>query len=284
VVLEVLNMEEISRQIAPALDPDTRGDSGALRRGFAVLEILLEAAHPMTSREVAAAVKLSDSTAHRLLQTLCETGYVVRDGARRYHVGAKALLPLTIYHPLNVLRRDAFVPLCALRDEFGVSASIVIHAGRERLVLDVIGITGSLAPYYATRLDNPLHVSASGKLLLLSLPAKDRDAALGKAPYVRFTPKSIVTRKELMANLDQAIREGIATNLEENFLGFSAVAASLTHGPDRVVGSIVLTGGSDRFTSSRIEAMSASLRSAAQLISSGSPSVRGVHAMFGTAR
>ena len=277
-------MEELSRSPAAISDSDSRGDSGALRRGFAVLEALLEAAHPMTSRDVAAAVKLSDSTAHRLLQTLCETGHVIRDGARRYHVAAKALLPLTIYHPLNVLRRDAFMPLCALRDEFGVSASIVVFAGSDRLVLDVIGVTGSLAPYYGTRLDNPLHVSASGKLLLLSLPAKERDAALGKAPYVRLTPKTITTRKELMANLDAATRSGVATNLEENFIGFCAIAAPLTLGPERVVGSIVLTGSTDRFVPARLEGMSASLRSSAQLISTGSASVRGVHAMFGTPR
>ncbi|MEO8651987.1 MAG: IclR family transcriptional regulator C-terminal domain-containing protein [Hyphomicrobiaceae bacterium] len=277
-------MEETSRTSTVPQDADSRGDTGALRRGFAVLEALLESAHPMTSRDVAAAVKLSDSTTHRLLQTLCETGHVVRDGARRYHVAAKALLPLTIYHPLNVLRRDAFMPLCALRDEFGVSASIVVLAGSERLVLDVIGVTGSLAPYYGTRLDNPLHVSASGKLLLLSLPAKERDAALGKAPYVRLTPKTITTRKELMTNLDAAARNGFATNLDENFIGFGAMAAPLLLGPDRVVGSIVLTGSTERFAPARIEGMGASLKSCAQLISSGSPSVRGVHAMFGTAR
>jgi DNA-binding IclR family transcriptional regulator len=278
------NMEEISRQVASSPISDSRGESGALRRGFAVLEALLQAAQPMTSRDVAAAVKLSDSTAHRLLQTLCETGHVVRDGARRYHVAAKALLPLTIYHPLNVLRRDAFVPLCALRDAFGVSASIVVFAGSERLVLDVIGVTGSLAPYYGTRLDNPLHVSASGKLLLLSLPAKERDAALGKAPYAALTPKTITTRKNLMTNLDAATRNGFATNLDENFIGFSAMAAPLALGPDRVVGSVVLTGASERFAPHRIEEMGASLKGSAQLISSGSPSVRGVHAMFATAR
>ena len=277
-------MEEISRAATITQDTDSRGESGALRRGFAVLEALLEAAHPMTSRDVAAAVKLSDSTAHRLLQTLCETGHVVRDGGRRYHVAAKALLPLTIYHPLNVLRRDAFTPLCALRDEFGMSASIVIFAGSERLVLDVIGVTGSLAPYYGTRLDNPLHVSASGKLRLLSLPANERELALGKAPYVRLTPKTITTRKELMANLDAATQNGFATNLEENFIGFGAIAAPLALGPDRVVGSILLTGSSERYTPARIAAMGASLRNSAQLISSGSPSVRSVHAMFGSAR
>src|SRR5688572_13827325 len=124
-------MEELPQRLAAQVpqDAETRGDSGALRRGFAVLEALLEAAHPMTSRDVAAAVGLSDSTAHRLLQTLCETGHVVRDGARRYHVATKALLPLTIYHPLNVLRRDAFEPLRALRDDLGVTVSIVIFAG-----------------------------------------------------------------------------------------------------------------------------------------------------------
>lgn len=282
-------MEDRSRQMPlrpVSSEADSRGDSGALRRGFAVLEALLEAAHPMTSREVAAAVGLSDSTTHRLLQTLCDTGYVVRNGARRYHVGTKALLPLTLYHPLNVLRRDAFEPLRALRDEFGATASLVIFAGTERLVLEALGVTGSLAPYYGTRLDNPLHVSACGKLLLLSLSSDEREAALGKAPYLRMTPKTITTRKALMAELDAAAKNDFATNIDENFVGFSAMAAPLTLGPGKVIGSLVLAGATERFAPSprRIEEIGESLRSSAQLISSGSPSIRAVCAMFGRMR
>jgi len=279
-------MEELPQRSAAQMpqDADGRSDSSALHRGFSVLETLLESAHPMTSRDVAAAAGLSDSTAHRLLQTLCETGHVVRDGARRYHVATKALLPLTIYHPLNVLRRDAFEPLRALRDDLGLTVSIVIFAGNERLVLDVLGVTGSLAPYYGTRLDNPLHVSASGKLLLLSLSPDERETALGPAPYVRMTPKTITTRKALLADLDLAMRNGFATNIDENFVGFTAVAAPLTVTPDRVVGCLVLTGASDRFSSARIETMGATLRGTATFISSGSPSIRAVSATFGRAR
>ena len=238
----------------------------------------------MTSRDVAAAVKLSDSTAHRLLQTLCETA--ARDLRRRTPLSRRGQGAATA-HDLSSAQCSAARRVHAAvhaPDEFGVSASIVVFAGSDRLVLDVIGVTGSLAPDDGTRLDNPLHVSASGKLLLLSLPAKERDAALGKAPYVRLTPKTITTRKELMANLDAATRDGVATNLEENFIGFCAIAAPLTLGPERSPPLIVLTGSTDRFVPARLEGMSASLRSSAQLISTGSASVRGVHAMFGGRR
>lgn len=265
-------------------EADARSDSGALKRGFAVLQVLLEATHPMTSREVASAVGLSDSTAHRLLQSLCDAGYVLRDSARRYLVAGKALLPLTIYHPLNVLRRDAFEPLRVLRDDFGVTSSILVFVGGERLLLDVLGVTGMLAPYYETRLDNPLHVSAAGKLLLLSLSGAEREAALGEAPYLQMTPRTITSKAELAKNLETAAAKGFATNIDENFIGFSAIAAPLTIGGDKMVGCLALAGATERFTSPRVEEMGQSLRNSAQLISSGSQSMRAVHAMFGRSR
>ena len=88
------------------------------------------------------------------------------------------VLPLTIYHPLNVFRRDSFDVLRTLREESGLTASVVVFVGNERLVLDVSGIVGSLTPFYGTRLENPIHVSAAGKLLLLSKSAADRKAIL----------------------------------------------------------------------------------------------------------
>lgn len=265
-------------------DSELRSDSGALRRGFAVLDLLLQSSHPMSSREIADALGLSDSTAHRLLQSLCDTGHVLRDGTRRYMAGSKAMLPLAIYHPLNVLRRDAFEPLRALRDEFGVTASVVVFVGGERVLLDVLGVTGMLAPYYETRLDNPLHVSASGKLMLLAMTDAERKAELGDPPFRQLTPRTLTSKAQLARNLAAAAAQGFATNIDENFLGFSAIAAPLTGAVEKVIGCLALAGASERFTSKRLDQMGPSLRSSAQLISSGSQAIRAVQAMLGKAR
>lgn len=267
----------------PQKPTDLRAESGLLKRGFAVIAVLVEATHPLTLREIAEATQLSDSSLHRLLQSLCEAGYVVRDGARRYHASSRALVPLTIYHPLNVLRRDAAESLCALRDEFGLTSSLIVFAGMERLILDVWGASGTLSPYYGTHLDNPLHVSAAGKLLLLTLSLAERDAVLGPSPYEALTPASITTAAAFAEELEQVSVKGFSTNIDENFVGFSAVAVPIICGPNQIVGCLVLTGPTERFVDERIQEMGNSLRNAARLISFGSQSVRAIRAMFARA-
>ena len=95
---------------------DAKGDSGTLQRGLAILRLLAEALTPLSSREIAEAVGLNDSTTHRLLQTLKDEGYVCRDEAKRYHASPDALLPLSLYHPLHQLRREVSDTLRGLRD------------------------------------------------------------------------------------------------------------------------------------------------------------------------
>lgn len=259
-------------------------DSGALKRGFAILELLVEATHPVTSRHVAEQLQLNDSTVYRLLQTLCEAGYVVRDDARRYHAASKALLPLTIYHPLNVFRRDSFDVLRTLREESGLTASVVVFVGNERLVLDVSGIVGSLTPFYGTRLENPIHVSAAGKLLLLSKSTGDRKAILGPGPYKAFTPSTITDPGIFEEHLKQIAAAGYATNLDENFIGLSAIAVPLLTGPNQTMGCLILAGASDRVAGDRAEELGQKLRNGAKLLSAGSAALRSVRAMFAKVR
>lgn len=259
---------------------ETKGDSGTLHRAFAILELLNEATRPLTSREIADAIQVNDSTVHRLLQTMRELGYVCRDGAKRYHASPKSFLPLTIYHPLNLLRREAFEPLRALREQFGLSSSFIVFVGSERLVLDVSGVTGMLTPYYDTYLKSPIHASASGKLLLQSLSPKARTDLLGAGPYRTYTPKTITDPGDLERELDETARRGYAVNLDENFVGISAMGALILCGPGHAAGCLLLAGASDRFNEPRIEEIGQALREKAHLFSMGSPPLRAVKNMF----
>jgi|SoiMethySBSTD1v2_1073268.scaffolds.fasta_scaffold325112_1 DNA-binding IclR family transcriptional regulator len=259
---------------------EAKTDSGTLQRGFAILELLNEATRPLTSREIADAIQVNDSTVHRLLKTMRELGYVCRDEAKRYHASPKSFLPLTIYHPLNLLRRETFEPLRALREQFGLTASFIVFVGSERLVLDVSGVTGMLTPYYDTYLRSPIHASASGKLLLQSLSPKVRAELLGAAPFRAFTPKTITDPDALSRELDETARRGYAVNLDENFVGISAMGALIICGPGQAAGCLLLAGASDRFNEQRIDEIGQALREKADLFSFGSPPLRAVKSMF----
>lgn len=247
---------------------ENRSDAGALGRGLAIVEVLVDAARPLTLHEIAEAVKLTDSTVHRILQVLCETRHVLRDPTgKRYHASSKALSPLTMYHPLQVLRRDAMEPLRQLRVRTDLTASLVVFVGLERLVLDISGVSGVLTPYYGTCLTNPLHVAVSGKLMLMNLNPSRRHELLGDGPYQTLTPNTITDPAAFETELELIGERGFSTNLGENFIGLSAIGAALTCEPGQAVGCIMLAGSSREFTQERIEEWGRSLKDLASLIS-----------------
>lgn len=259
---------------------ESLSEGGALKRGLTILEVLVEAARPLTSHEIAETVQLTDSTVHRLLQTLLEAGYVSRDATnKRYHAGARTLGPLTIYHPLHSLRRDAFEPLRVLREQSGLTASIVVFVGIERLVLDVSGASGVLTPFYETCLQNPLHVAVSGKLLLIPMSADERKGLLGEGPYEALTTKTITDPGDFERELRTVAAQGFATNIDENFVGLSAIGAPLTCGIEQTIGCVMLAGATERFTPAGILEMGNNLRDMARLISF-SPVARAIGNMF----
>lgn len=269
-----------ARETKAVTELDQKPDSGVLSRSMMLLSVLTEASKPMSLREIAEVAQLHDSTVHRLLQALCDIGLVGRSDSRRYYAMGKAFLPLSVYHPLNALRRDSYESLVELRGLFDVTAALMVFIGTNRMLVDLAGASGMLAPFYSTHQDNPIHASAAGKLILQMMSQKERDALLGAPPYQQLTPMTKTTKQELNAELDLTTKRGFGTNIDENFMGLSAIAAPLSSGPDQIIGALVLVGPTSRFQKSKIQKMGTTLQDRTRLISVGSPAIRAVRAMF----
>lgn len=262
----------------------SRTEAGSLMRGLALVELLQSAQRPLTATELAEGTGQPLSTVHRLMQVLMRHDYVYRDtGGKRYFAGAKALTPLHLYHPLNVLRRDAREHLRTVRDQFRQTSSIGVFLGVERLILELAVENDSLSPHHETHLRTPLHGAASGKVLLASLPA-DRVAALvGPEPLVQRTPHTIGTLRALHAELDQVRRQGFALAVDETHLGLSAAAAPIEVYPGVVIGCLIVSGLTASFDREAALAAGKVLKMTAELMSVGSTGVRLVAAFLGRA-
>ncbi|WP_421380053.1 helix-turn-helix domain-containing protein [Paraburkholderia sp. DD10] len=118
------NVTELPVAERPGADKST--ESGALTRGLTILSAVIGAARPLTLIEIGETVGLSSSTCHRLLQTLTQAGYIYRDTSNRYYPTPRAVCPLAIDHPLNLLRRDTGDTLKTLQHEYGASAGLIV--------------------------------------------------------------------------------------------------------------------------------------------------------------
>ena len=246
-----------------------------------LLDLMVNSGRALTLTELAELSNLHVSTVHRLMQTLTQTEHVFRDGAKRYYAGPRSYLPLNLYHPFNVLRRDSYETLRDLRDRFGVTCALSVFIGTERLVVELAPGSNTLSPYYETHLTSPLHAAASGKLLLLNFPARRRQELLGPPPYQQYTPHTITDAEAVERELELTAERGYAVSLNENFKGISAVSAPITVTPKQAVGAITFAGPSAHFTSETAAEMGTSARQAADLLALGSPGVRAVRQQLG---
>lgn len=252
------------------------GAVGSFSRGLAILDILTQATGFITLSELATESGLDASTTHRLVQTLVEQGYAVRDEqTKRYLPGPRALAPLSLFHPLTLLKREARSILELVCEHTGISTALVLFIGKERMVVDFAQGKQQLSAYYDSWLKSPLHGSASGKLLLGWLSSAEREALLGPGPYRACTSKTITDREVLSKCLAEVRSQGYAVARDDAYEGLTAIAAPLVaHAEGRPIGCLAVSGASYALPPDRDAEIASRLQSGAQLLMGSSPSVQ----------
>jgi IclR family acetate operon transcriptional repressor len=175
--------------------------------------------------EVARALELPTSTAHRLLRSLRSRGYVVRTTGARYRLGPAALalgrrandhaLAPSLQAALeHVAEETGETALVGARDPAG-GGLLVLHRiespKRLRIVLDVGHVI-------------PLHAGAASKALLAHLPPPEIER-VAAGPLPRIGPATITDRDMLLRDLEGVRRLGHARSREEATEGGWAVAS-----------------------------------------------------------
>lgn len=254
---------------------------GAVERSLHIIEILIEAAAPMSIADIANAAGLKPNSAHRLLQKLAATGYVYRNEVtKRVCAGPQALFPRSLHHPLNRLRQETHEQLRVLRERYDESVCLIVFVGHERIIIDAIQGRERLSPLYETRLRNPLHASAAGIILLNDLTSKERHQLLGEEPFKAPTVNTVTSYAALEKQLEALQRHGYAVAKETAFIGVNAVAAPI-RSEQKAIGCIAITGSSQTNTEDRLGGLGEALRHSADLVTWGAASVKAVAHFLG---
>jgi DNA-binding IclR family transcriptional regulator len=213
----------------------------SIERAAAVLRLLGSTDRPMGLNELAAALDLPRPTAHGIVRTLREVGFVAQDvESARYRLGS-ALQELGRG---GWDRHDLRARSMNWADSLAGSSGLAVHlgvpgAGTVRLVHHVFRPDGS-PQRIRTGEEQPLHATALGKCLLAfapvaTSPARDLDLE-------RWTGRTCVTVAALEAQLALARRRGWASETGEFEPGTGGAAAPLRASGGLVVGAIGVVG------------------------------------------
>jgi DNA-binding IclR family transcriptional regulator len=266
----------------PALaDKQDKAQSGQLERAFAVIHALTNSLFPMKLNALAEVAGLDPSGTLRLLKTLSELGYVMRDDARKaYFPSPRALFPLSMFHPLDELRRDAAEPLLRILRETTATSALQAFICGQRVVVEHCAGSNRLSPYVDHTVNSLLHSSASGKVLLSTMDGAERRALLGDGPFPQSTPHTLTTWAQLDADIERGVERGFFTVVEEAMLGMSAIAAPLKLPNGSVVGCLVAFGTTAQLPLTLMPERGLVVCQAADMLKSMSPALRALEPLL----
>jgi DNA-binding IclR family transcriptional regulator len=221
-------------------------------RAAAILEML---AHDGESgvTEIAAQLGVHKSTAFRLIATLERRGLVeqnVERGKYRLGVGILRLAGATTAR-LDVVQESR--PLArALATDTGETVNIAVLSEGAALYLDQVAGGSSLQSHNWVGQRIPLHATANGKVLLSGLSDQQIAAEVGSR-LRSYTPTTITSLKQLIAQVDEIREAGHAVVVDELERGLTAVAAPLRNVHGDVIASLSVSGPTFRFDEDRLE-------------------------------
>lgn len=199
--------------------------------------------------EIAAEIGLHKSTVHRLLTTLEERGFVVRDPAtEKYRLGLK-VWELSTHMSHSDDPAVLLLPLMErLRDRLGETVSLYLRDGNERLRIQAVQSNQAIRRVAPVGARLPLYVGASSKVLVAYSGEEVLQAVLDSPDW-----PPAVDRAAYVAQLEEIRELGYATSYEEREPGASAVSAPIFDRTGKLAAALSVSGPVSRLTLQRLE-------------------------------
>ncbi|MGW7024960.1 IclR family transcriptional regulator [Streptomyces decoyicus] len=217
----------------------------SLERAAAMLRLLAGGERRLGLSDISSSLGLAKGTAHGILRTLQQEGFVEQDAASgRYQLGAELLRLGNSYLDVHELRARALV----WTDDLARSSGEAVYLG-------VLHQQGVLIVHHVFRPDDsrqvlevgamqPLHSTALGKVLSAYDPVAHSEIV--EADRTAFTPHTVTGLADFEGLLDMARARGWAADVEETWEGVASVAAPIHDRRRMPVGAVGVTGAVER--------------------------------------
>ena len=267
------NLGSMDPQDHPVTSPATRPPSTMILRtldkGLRVLDLLATdaPAEGLTLTEIAARLGMHRTTVFRLLATLRQRGYIVRDAkSDRYTLGTHIVsLASSLLRRLDA-REVARPVLLDLRDRTDELVHLAVRDGDDIVTVERIEGTQALSLQTGIGVRRPVYCTAAGKAILASLPTADRQRLLA-LDMPRLTANTITDSTVMQQQLVAIRAKGYAVDDEERIEGVRCVAAPVFNADGEVCAAVSLAAPAVRMTSPRLVTLGEEVRSAAETIS-----------------
>jgi DNA-binding IclR family transcriptional regulator len=206
-------------------------------------------------REISLKTGFPPATTHRIASTLVKRRFFNQDPVtKNYSLSLRFLELGTRVQQQFDLPTIARPHLKKLMSETGESANLAIWDGDSVVYLDQVQNDTSMLKIF-TRLGTrvPLYSTGVGKMLLSQWSKPELDLYLKRTQLIPFTPNTLISRTQILKELDKISARGFAVDNQEMEEGVRYVAALVFNHKRQVAAAVSISGAAMRITPDRIE-------------------------------
>ena len=228
----------------------------SVNRALSIMDLFSYARPSLSIAEISQDLGLAKATVHNLVRTLEAQGYLDQDRAtRRYRLGTRLLALGTIMAGTLEVNQMASGPLSRLADNTGLVGRVAVWD------TDAALVTLTVRPQYsesqAVRIGPRVeaYCSSIGRILLAYAGPGVAAEYLARVRPIAHTPKTVVDKAELAAELEATRQRGYAAHSQQMSLGRASIAAPIRGREGKVIAAVSLTGSPDRLTGPERESL-----------------------------
>jgi DNA-binding IclR family transcriptional regulator len=238
-----------------------------LHKALDILETMRESHSGLALSALARAMGLPKPTAYRILATMAGRGYLERNPAGHYQITRKFLELHTNESDEQALMRAVPPVMERLVASCRETVNLGILDGGEVVVISTVESPQSIRMTSKVGNRRYLHSTALGKVLLSGLSEKEVRRLISIQGLPRLTPRTLVTRKALAAELEQVRKKGFALDNMENEPDGRCLGAPIVGQDGRIVAALSISAPVFRMDMARARTLAAELGDACRAIS-----------------
>lgn len=236
----------------------------ALQRGLALLQELATRPHGASQTELAAILKLPQTTVHRLAFALEKLGYVQKNLVNRtWRVTQKLLLLGQPHSGGRSLIEAALPSMRGILEVTNETTQLCVLAESQCVIIEQLPSKHPFKYFVDLGSRAPAQCCAPGKAMLAFLPESQLSRVIGQLSFSAYTKNSIRSKAHLLRELEVVRASGFAVDRAEHFEGIHCVAAPLLDLHGSPFGAITIAGPSSRIPESKFEPWGDVIREAA---------------------
>jgi len=223
-------------------------ETTSLVKAIHILDYLAKCGGYVSVNSMSKDLNISKPTLVRQLSTFKAYGFVTQDPETKQYALGLALISIgDAARQIFDLPRNIHPCLEKLAHETGESVSLmVLRNGRAVNIDHILSPRSLIGGIQGIGTELILHISASGKLLLSSLPDQEIDAYIDSGPLLKKTKNTITTPEALWRELRDIRKKGYSLDDEEYEIGCRSLSAPIHNQSGNIIAAVSISAPSVR--------------------------------------